>query len=117
MRFTLNVKWERQESPRGREAPPEADGDAMVQKEPSRPIAQYLELQRSELVSCSMIDQWTETLECPKCGKVGSANLSQDMSDEDSVPIVHFLSGHFKVDQQRDAPAFYCEACNVWAKP
>ena len=64
-----------------------------------------------------MIDQWTETLECPKCGKLGSADLSQDMSDDNSIPIVRSVSGGFKVDPQRDAPAFYCEVCNVWAKP
>jgi hypothetical protein len=64
-----------------------------------------------------MIDQWTEKLECPRCGKVGSAELSQDMSDDNSVPIVRRVSEGFRVDQQAGAPVFYCQSCNVWVKP
>jgi predicted RNA-binding Zn-ribbon protein involved in translation (DUF1610 family) len=64
-----------------------------------------------------MIDEWTEKLECPQCGKIGSASLSQDMGDDESLPIVRSVSGGFEVDPQREAPVFYCETCRVWAKP
>jgi hypothetical protein len=65
----------------------------------------------------AMLEEWTEKLECPRCGKVGSARLSQDMSDDDSIPIVRSVSENFMVDPQRETPTFYCTSCNVWAKP
>lgn len=64
-----------------------------------------------------MNDDWTETLECPKCGKNGTASLSQDMSDDNSIPIVRSLCDGFRADIQSSGPKFYCQSCNVLAKP
>jgi hypothetical protein len=64
-----------------------------------------------------MIDQWTETLECPTCGNGGSAALTQDMSDDNSVPIVRSVTGFSVVDSRGREPIFYCRSCDVRANP
>ena len=64
-----------------------------------------------------MTDQWTETLDCPKCGNSGSADLTQDMSDDNSMPTVRSVTGFSVVDSRGRGPVFYCQSCNVRAKP
>jgi hypothetical protein len=64
-----------------------------------------------------MNDEWTEILRCPRCGKSGMASLSQDMSEDDSTPMVRSVADGFKVVDTGRGPAFHCASCNVEVDP
>jgi hypothetical protein len=62
-----------------------------------------------------MTDEWNEKLRCPKCGRTGTASLSQ--SDDTNIPTVHSVPDGFKVVATSDAPNFHCASCNVPVVP
>jgi hypothetical protein len=62
-----------------------------------------------------MADEWNERLQCPLCGKIGVASLSQN--NRDDTPAVHSVSDGFKVVQTQYGPGFHCEICDVPVRP
>jgi hypothetical protein len=62
-----------------------------------------------------MIDEWNEKLRCPKCGKTGTASLSQG-DDADTATVRNVPDG-FKVVATLHGPDFRCRICNVAAEP
>jgi hypothetical protein len=61
-----------------------------------------------------MDDQWTETLRCPKCRKIGKASLTQGEHD---TPTVNSVEAGFKVVYTQYGPSFRCEDCGVEVDP
>jgi hypothetical protein len=59
-------------------------------------------------------DDWTEKLRCPKCGKTGTAKLSQI---GDVIPTVQSVSDGFKVVTTQYGPEFHCMSCSVPVVP
>jgi hypothetical protein len=66
-------------------------------------------------------DQWTETLKCPQCGKMGSVDLSQANGqayhDGDQDVRVESVSEAFKAVQFEYGSNFYCSFCDIPADP
>jgi hypothetical protein len=56
-------------------------------------------------------DQWVETLSCPRCGKIGTAELST--ADDKSWTIkVDSIPKGFQFIQSEDGSNFYCSFCD-----
>ena len=66
-------------------------------------------------------DQWTEALRCPKCGMIGSAELSQvngqAYHDGDQDVRVESVSQGFKAIQFEYGSNFYCWSCDSPVDP
>lgn len=63
-----------------------------------------------------MADQWVEQLQCMKCGKTGSAELSS--GDATFVDHVDMIPSGFKVVPHKNgAFEFYCIECNKPVNP
>jgi hypothetical protein len=62
-----------------------------------------------------MPDEWNERLQCPLCGKIGVASLSQN--NRDDTLTVHSVSDGFKVVQTQYGPDFHWETCDVPMRP
>jgi hypothetical protein len=67
------------------------------------------------LFSRAMTDEWNERLRCPKCGKSGTASLSQ--SEDADIPTVHSVPDGFTVVAREHGPDFHCTTCNVAVVP
>jgi hypothetical protein len=65
--------------------------------------------------SRTMIDDWNEKLQCPKCGKTGMASLSQN--DDADIATVHSVPDGFKVVDSAYGPNFQCSTCDVAVSP
>jgi hypothetical protein len=61
-------------------------------------------------------DEWTEKLQCPVCGRTGSAELSQAngqaFHDGDQAVRVDHVSEGFKAVQFEYGSNFYCSSCD-----
>ena len=57
-----------------------------------------------------MKDEWNERLRCPKCGKSGTASLSQDNGD---TPSIQLVPDGFKIVDTEHGPDFRCADCDV----
>jgi predicted RNA-binding Zn-ribbon protein involved in translation (DUF1610 family) len=68
-------------------------------------------------ISTFMNDEWTETLRCPKCGKSGIAKLSQDMSEDGSMPTAGSVPKGFTLTVRQGGPTFHCASCKVEVIP
>jgi hypothetical protein len=62
-----------------------------------------------------MVEAWTETLRCVKCGKNGIARLCQ--AECADPPTVASVSDGFKILQTRRWPDFQCEKCGIAVAP
>jgi hypothetical protein len=62
-----------------------------------------------------MDEQWTETLRCPNCRKIGRTDLTQGERDE--TPTVNSLPSGFKLLHTQFGPNFHCEDCGVEVDP
>ena len=64
-------------------------------------------------------DYWTETLTCPKCGKIGNAYFSQAngkaYADGDHDIEVENVSDGFKAVLFEFGSGFYCATCGISA--
>lgn len=58
-------------------------------------------------------DRWTENFKCRKCGRVGTAGLSQ----EKGLIAIRDLSEGFNVAGMEGDPDVVCIKCNVSAWP
>jgi predicted RNA-binding Zn-ribbon protein involved in translation (DUF1610 family) len=57
-----------------------------------------------------MKDEWNERLRCPKCGKAGTASLSQDNGD---TPSIQLVPAGFKIVDTEHGPDFRCADCDI----
>jgi hypothetical protein len=66
-------------------------------------------------------DQWTETLRCSRCGKMGSVDVSQAngqaFHDGDQTVRVDYISNGFKAVQFEYGSNFYCAFCDLPVEP
>jgi hypothetical protein len=62
-----------------------------------------------------MIDEWNESLRCPRCGKTGMASPSQE--DDADISTVQSVPDGFKVVATLYGPDFHCTSCNIPVLP
>jgi predicted RNA-binding Zn-ribbon protein involved in translation (DUF1610 family) len=64
-------------------------------------------------------DHWTESLDCPKCGKIGTARFSQangqPFHEGDQDIRVDLVPVGFKAVSTEFGSSFYCASCGTSA--
>ena len=64
-------------------------------------------------------DHWTESLDCPKCGKIGTAQFSQangqPFHEGDQDIRVDLVPVGFKAVSTEFGSSFYCASCGTSA--
>jgi hypothetical protein len=63
----------------------------------------------------AMSGQWTERLQCPRCGASGLAQLFQ--ADDEDTPRVVAVEGFIATPTTSGVPMFRCTNCGSLAKP
>jgi hypothetical protein len=80
-----------------------------------------IENQQAHIHRMTSRDQWTETLRCSQCGKMGSVDLSQASGpayhDGDQDVRVESVSEGFKAIQFEYGSNFYCSSCDRPVEP
>jgi predicted RNA-binding Zn-ribbon protein involved in translation (DUF1610 family) len=65
-------------------------------------------------------DHWTESLDCPKCGKIGTAQFSQangqPFHEGDQDIRVDLVPVGFKAVSTEFGSSFYCASCGTSAE-